>query len=167
LRRAEAASAAALPGAWTEAGGGGAEGQSPHLVLELVDDALGELGADSGGAGDHGVVAARHGAVEIVAGKGRQDGEGDPGPDALDGDQQPEPVALVARGEADQADVVLADLHDGVEDDLAAGRAERGERPRRGEDEIAHAVDVDDRMVGGEAVEEASKLGDHGRRRGR
>ncbi len=128
-----------------------------------MDDSLGELGADPGRAGDHGVVAARHGAMEVVAGQGREDGEGDPGADALDRGQEPEPVALLARGEADQADVVLADLHHRVEDDLAADRAERGKGPGRGEDEVADSVHVDHRMVGGEAVEEAAELGDHER----
>jgi hypothetical protein len=46
-------------------------------------------------------------------------------------------------------------------DDLVADRAERGQRPGRGEDEIADAVDVDHRMIGGEAVEQAAQLGDH------
>ena len=112
------------------------------------------------------MIAARHGAVEVVAGQGREDGEGDPGADALDRGQQPEPVALVARGEADQPDVVLGDLHDGVEHDLAADRPERGEGAGRGEDQIADAVHVDDGMVGGEAVEQAAELGDHAGRCG-
>ncbi len=127
-----------------------------------MDDSLGELGADSGGAGDHGMVAARHRPVEVVAGQGRQDGERDPGADALDRGQQPEPVALVARGEADQADIVLADLHDGVENDLAADRPERRERPGRGEDEVADSAHVDHGVIGGEAVEQAAEPGDHG-----
>jgi hypothetical protein len=103
--------------------------------------------------------------VEIVAGQGREDGERDPGADALDRGQEPEPVALVARGEADQPDVVVADLHDRVKHDFPADRAERGERPGRGEDEITYSADVDHGMVGREGVEKAAELGDHRWRR--
>ena len=75
----------------------------------------------------------------------REDGERDPGADALDRGQQAEPVALGGGGEADQPDRILGDQHLGVQHDLLADRAERGEGAARGGDEIADAVDVDHR----------------------
>ena len=141
----------------------GAEGDAAGLVLQLVDDALGELGADALGAGDHRLVAARDGAVELVAGQRGEDGERDPGADALDRGQQPEPVALVARWRSRPAGWRPRQTSISVWSTTSlADRAERGEGAGRGGDEIADAADVDHGMIGGEAVEQAAELGDHG-----
>ena len=127
-----------------------AERDAAGLVLQLVGDALGQLGADALRPGDHRMVAARHRAVDLVDGQGGEDGEGDAGADALHRGEQPEPVALRRAGEADQADEILGDQHFGVEHDLLADRAQRGERAGGGGDQIADAVDVEHGMVGAE-----------------
>src|SRR3954470_691586 len=139
----------------------GAERDASGLVLQFVDDALGELGADALGSGDHLIVAAGCCAVDFIDRERRKDGERDPRADSLDGDQQPEPVALGSGREADQADEILGDQHLGVEHHLLADRAKRRKRPARGGNEIADAADVDHREIGAEAVEQTSQFGDH------
>ena len=75
-------------------------------------------------------------------------GERDLRADALHGQQQAEPLALDLRHEADQPDLVLADLRLDEEHRRLAARRQRLQRLRRAMHEIADAVHVEDDPVG-------------------
>ena len=133
----------------------------PALSLSSLTMRWASLGPTPWARRDHRLVAAHHRALQLVRSERRQDGERHPRADALDRGQQPEPVAFVGGGETDQPDRIVGHLHLGVQHHLAADRAERGQRPGRGEDQIADALHVDHGMVGAEAVEQAAQLRDH------
>src|SRR5919202_2565449 len=83
------------------------------LVLELRDDALGELRADARGAGQQPLVLEWDGAGELVRAHGRQEPERALVADALHGRQHTAPFALCGRGEAVEPDLVFA--HHGLD----------------------------------------------------
>src|SRR5690606_18600948 len=112
------------------------------LVLELVDDAAGELGADALRAGDLGGVAGSAGSLQLAGGECGENRQGDLAADALYRGQQAEPVTLRRVGKAEQAHVVLADLEMGEDGYLVPRDAECGQGLARAMDEIAHAADV-------------------------
>ena len=99
-------------------------GEALHLVLQLEDEALGGLLADPGDAGEAGDVARAQGGDEVRGLDAGEDGEGELGPDAGDGDE-PLEEGLLRRGEeAEEGERVLAHVGVGEEGDLVA-------RPRR------------------------------------
>ena len=99
--------------------------------------------------------------TRIVAGKRGEDCKRDSRADALDRGKQPEPVPLLGRREADQADIVLRYLHLGMNEDFIADRTQLRERPGGREDQVADPLHIDNRMVGAEAVQQSPQLGNH------
>ena len=81
-----------------------------HLVLQLGDDALGDLRPDAGRARHRRLVAHRNRLGELGGPERAEHGERDLGADALHGLQQPKPFALEVGGEAEQLDLVLAHI---------------------------------------------------------
>ena len=87
-------------------------------------------------------------------------GQRQPRTDPLHRRQPPEPVALGRIEEAVERDRILA--HDGLDQhgrSLANDKITQG--ARRGRQEIADTVHVDDGPVGSDQVEDAGELGDH------
>src|SRR5438034_2690062 len=144
-------------------GHAGGERQRANLVLELGDDAAGKLGADAAGPRQARLVLARHGAQQLVGVERALHRQRDAGADALDGDQQAEPVARRSVGEAVEMDVVLADMSLDQQADRLSRRRQAGQRAAGGEHQIADAADIDNRPVDAGLVDEAGELGDHAR----
>ena len=91
------------------------------------------------------------------SGVGREpdDGQGDLGPDAVDGQQQREEAELLSGPEAVQGLLVLADEVERVQlQDLAGLR--RGQDRRRGEDPVADPADLDHQRIGGDGADDPS-----------
>src|SRR5581483_12364528 len=88
--------------------------------------------------------------------------ERDAAADALHRLEQAEPLALAGIGEAEQLEAVLAHL--GL-DEQRRGLAdqERGQGAARARHQIADAVDVDDRPVLADRIDDPAQLGDHAR----
>ena len=87
-----------------------ADGEVVELVLEFEDDALGGLLADAGDAGEGGVVAGTNGSDETVGTDAAQDCDGELGADAADGEEFFEEAFLLSLGEAEERDLVFADV---------------------------------------------------------
>jgi hypothetical protein len=135
------------------------EGRRP--VLEFGHDALGELGADTGGAADHRLVLQRDRIGEFARRQRRQDGERHLRAHPLHVVEQAEPGALSRGGEAHQPDRVLAHQHLGVEHRFLAGGRQGGERFRRAEHVVADPAHVEDHPVLAVCVDDAPELADH------
>jgi hypothetical protein len=121
----------------------------------------GELGPNARSTGEGGLVARRNRRREAAGIQGGQDRERDLGADALDGLQQAKPLALRVRFEAVEPDHVLPDMGLDREHGRLAGRGQALQSARRAVDDVADAVDVEDRMVLAIAVDHALELADH------
>src|SRR5206468_876600 len=113
------------------------------------------------GSADHRLVVLRHGTGELVGREDRQDRQREAAADTLDAGQPTERVALGCRAEAEQRPGVLADLKLGEDCDVAAERPKGGKRPAAELNEIAHAGDVDDRIIAGGFGEDSGETRDH------
>ena len=85
-------------------------GDARRLVFQLRGDARRDLRPDARRARDHRLVLQRDGRGELRGVERAEHGKRDARADALHGEEQAEPFALHFRHEADQADLVLADL---------------------------------------------------------
>ena len=103
-------------------------------------------------------VVARDRAAQFGRRRARDDGERDLGTDAGDAEQQLEQLTLVGCREPVQLQRVLADDRVNLDRDLAAAEPLRR---RRGMDEVADAVDVDDQAASGPPRDPASQARDH------
>jgi hypothetical protein len=141
--------------------GGVGCGHIVELVLELEDDALGGLFADAGDAGEHAEVVGADGADEALGGDAGEDGDGELGADAGDGDKLFEEALLLRGGEAEEGDLVFADVGVDVEGGLGAFGWEFGEGGDGDVDVVAYAGAVDDGLVGRFGEELAAEVSDH------
>ena len=116
---------------WASGGSGDCDGEVVELVLEFEDDALGGLLADAGDAGEGGVVAGTDGGDEAVGADAAQDGDGELGADAADGEELFEEALLLGLGEAEEGELVFADVGVDVERGLGAFAREARRRWRR------------------------------------
>ena len=82
-------------------------------------------------------------------------------PTPCTGHQQPVPLPLRQRPEADELHQVLAHHELGVERHRPARRRHRRQRPLRAVDEVADAAGVDQHVVGAAVVEPPADLADH------
>ncbi len=89
---------------------GGGVGEGVEFVFEFDDEALGEAFADAGDAGEGGVVLGANGADGALGGEAAEDGEGEFGADAGDGDEAFEELLLGALGESVEGEGVFANL---------------------------------------------------------
>src|SRR5262249_10810124 len=101
-----------------------------RLVLELGDDALGDLGADAGGTRDHRLVAHGDRGGELGGPQRAEHRQRDLGADALHGLQETEPFALKVGEEAEQPDLILAHMGLDREGGRLSGARQFLQRPR-------------------------------------
>ncbi len=105
---------------WASGGGGDGYGEVVEFVFELEDDALGGLFADAGDAGEGGVVAGADGGDEAVGVDAAEDRDGELGADAGDGEELFEEAFFLGLGEAEEGDLVFADVGVDVEGGFGA-----------------------------------------------
>ena len=117
------------------------------LILQFIDNPAGEFRPDAIGARDHRGVAAANRKREILWFDGGQYRKPHLAAHTLHPCQKAEPVALFARGKADETHVVFADLHFGEYGGEIVGLAKRRQCPRACLHQIADAIYVDDQMV--------------------
>ncbi len=144
--------------------GGGCGGRGGHvveLVFEFEDDALGGLFADAGDAGEGGVVGGADGGDEAVGVDAAEHGDGELGADAGDGEEFLEEALLLRLGEAEEGDLVLADVGVDVQAGLGAFGRERGEGGDADGGVVADAGALDDGLVGRFGEQAAAEESDH------
>ena len=100
---------------WTSGGGGDGWGEIVEFVLEFEDDALGGLLADAGDACEGGVIAGADGGDETAGVDATEDGDAELGADAADGEEFFEEAFLLGFGEAEEGDLIFADVSVDVE----------------------------------------------------
>src|SRR5579859_412839 len=118
-------------------------GKAAELVLQLVDDALGEPRADAVGAGERRLVLRQDREAEAIRRQRREDRQSEPRPHPLHRQEAAEPVALGGVEKAVEMDVVLAHMRLDEEPRRGADRRQAAERAGRTEHEIADAADID------------------------
>jgi hypothetical protein len=84
------------------------------------------------------------------------------GADALHGLQQPKPFPLMIGAEAEQFDLVLADVSLDREHRGLAGRRQGLQRARGAMHLVADAADVEDDIILAVGIDQAFQLADHG-----
>ena len=133
---------------WASGGGGDGYGEVVEFVFELEDDSLGGLLADSGDAGEGGVVAGANGSDEAAGVDAAQDGDGEFGADAGDGEEFFEEAFFLNLGEAEERELVFADVGVDVKGRFGTLAGKRGKGGDADGDVIADAGALDDGLVG-------------------
>jgi hypothetical protein len=142
-------------------GRGGGGGEVVELVLEFEDDALGGFFADAGDAGESGVVAGADGGDEAGGVDAGEDGDGELGADAGDGEELFEEAFFGELDEAEEGDLVFADVGVDVEAGFGAHGREGGVGGDGDDDVIADAGALDRDLVGGFGEDRSAEVGDH------
>src|SRR5216683_3153710 len=145
----------------TSSGGGDGYGEVVELVLEFEDYALGGLLAYARDSGEGGVVAGADGGDEAVGGDAAEDGDGQLGAYAGDGQELLEEALLLGFGEAEEGYLVFADVGVDVEGRFGAVGRKSGEGGDADGDVVAYAGGLDDGLVGGFREEAAAEVGKH------
>jgi hypothetical protein len=141
---------------------GGHRPVGDRLALQLGDDAQRQLRADALGAGDGGLVVARHGAGQLGRRQHVEHRQRRLRADALDGLQRHEGAALVARLEAVERQAgLLAPLGLDVQHGLAAHLRQARQGARAAADHIAHAGHVDQRVLLADLGHDPAQPADH------
>jgi hypothetical protein len=150
-------------GTVVEASGGGGDGYGEvvELVFEFEDDALGGFFADSGDASEGGMVAGADGGDESVARDAAEDRDGELGADAADGEELFEEALFLGLGEAEESDLVFANVGVDVQDGFGAFGGEGGEGGDADGDVVADAGAFEDGLIGGLREEASAEVGDH------
>src|SRR5216683_1839850 len=132
-------------------GCGDGYGEVVQLVLEFEDYALGGLLAYAGDPGEGGVVG----------GDATQDGDGQLGAYAGDGQELLEEALLLGLVEAEEGYLVFADVGVDVEGRFGAVGRKSGEGGDADGDVVAYAGALDDGLVGGFREEASAEVGNH------
>ena len=143
-------------------GDGSAGGQRFELVFQLEGDTLGSFFADAGDAGEGGVVGGADGGDEAFGLESAEDGEGEAGADAADGEQFFEEAFFVERGESVEGKLVFADVGVDVEGGFVAEVGEGGEGGDGDGGFVTDSGAVEDDAAGGFFEDGAAEAGDHG-----
>jgi hypothetical protein len=130
-------------------GGGDGCGEVVELVLEFEDDPLGGLFADAGDAGESGVVAGADGGDEAAGVDAAQNGDGELGANAADGEELFEEALLLGFGEAEEGDLVFADVSVDVQRGFGAFVGKRGEGGDADGYVVAYTGALEDGLVRG------------------
>ena len=136
-------------------------GEVVELVFEFDDEALGELFANAGDADELGVVLAANGLDGALGGEAAEYLDGQFGADAADGDEALEEALFLAIEEAEEGDLVFADLGMDVEGGFCADAGEGGEGGDGDDDVVAYAGGFDDGLAGFFEDELAAEVSDH------
>ena len=88
------------------------------------------------------------------------DGQGDLGPDPVDGQQQREETQFLSRSEAVERLLVLAHEVERVQLQDLPGLS-RGQDRRRSEDPVSDPADLDDQRIGGDGADDPFDRCDH------
>lgn len=139
----------------------GGDGEVFQFVFQFHNKALGELFAYAGNAGELGVILGADGLHGSFRRKAAKHLDGELGADAADGDQPLEEALLFAVEEAEEGDLVVADLGVDVQRGLRADRGQRGEGGHGDDDVVAHARSLDDGLTGLFVDELAAQVSDH------
>jgi hypothetical protein len=142
-------------------GGGDGDGQIVEFVFEFEDYALGGFFADAGDAGKGGVVTGADGGDEAVGGDAAEDRDGELGADAADGEKLFEEAFFLGFGEAEEGDLVFADVGVDVQDGFGAFGGECGEGGDADGDVVADTGTFEDGLIGGLREEASAEVGDH------
>jgi len=130
-------------------GGGNGYGEVVEFVFEFEDDALSGLFADAGDASGGGVVAGADGGDESAGVDAAEDRDGELRADAGDGEELFEETFFLGLGEAEEGDLVFADVGVDVERGFGVFAGECGEGSDADGDVIADAGALDDGLVRG------------------
>src|SRR5260370_21328028 len=146
---------------WPPGCDGDGYGEVVELVFEFKHDALGGFLADAGDAGEGGVVAGTNGGDEAIGVDAAQDRDGELGADAADGEELLEEPFLLSFGEAEEGNLVFADVSMDVQGGFCAFAGERGEGGDADGDVVAHAGALDDGLVRSFGEETSAKVSNH------
>src|SRR5579883_3117713 len=136
-------------------------GKAGRLVLELGDNALGDLGADTRRARHRGLVAQRDRVRQFRRRQRAEHGQRDLGADALHGLQQAKPFALDVAAKAEQFYRVLSNVGFDRQYGSFARRGQMLQRARRAMHLVADAADVEDDEILAIGIDQALQLADH------
>ncbi|MCU1248659.1 MAG: hypothetical protein JWQ49_1688 [Edaphobacter sp.] len=136
-------------------------GEVVELVLQLKNDALRGFLADAGDAGEGGVVAGTDGGDEAIRADAAQDGDGELGADAADGEELLEEAFFLGLGEAEESDLVFADVGVDVQVGFGALAGECGESGDTDGDVVANAGALDDSLVRSFGEETSAEVSNH------
>ena len=140
----------------------GGDSKVVELVFEFDYEALGELFANAGDADELGVVLSANGLDGALGGEAAEYLDGQFGADAADGDEALEEALFLAIEEAEEGDLVFADLGVDVEGGFCADAGEGGEGGDGDDDVVAYAGGFDDGLAGFFEDELAAEVSDHG-----
>jgi len=107
------------------------------------------------------VVAGADGGDETVRVDAAEDRDGELGADAADGKELFEEAFFLCLGEAEEGDLVFADVGMDVQRDFCTLVGKCGEGGDADSDVVAHASALDDGLVGGFREEASAEVGDH------
>ena len=141
----------------------GGYGEVVELVFEFDDEALGELFANAGDADELGVVLAANGLDGALGGEAAEYLDGQLGAYAADSDESLEEAFFLAIEEAEEGDLVFADLGVDVEGGFRTDAGEGGEGGDGDDHVIADASGFDDGLAGFLEDELAAEVSDHAR----
>ena len=133
---------------WASGGGGDRGGKVVEFVFQFEDYALGGFFADAGDAGKGGVISGTDGSDEAAGVDAAEDGDGQLGANAGDGEELFEESLLLSFGESEERDLVLADVGVDVKRGLSALVGQRGEGGYADSDVVAYASALEDGLVG-------------------
>jgi len=132
-----------------------------HLIPQLQDDALGQLGADALGAGEGLGIPGGNGEHQPVGGGIREDGQGHPGTHPGNADEHPEAAALLLGGKAEQLHAILLDPQVGQQGDLLPTAGQTGKGVGRGGALVADAAGFHHAVGGGHLAQQPGNAVNH------
>ena len=132
-----------------------------HLIPQLQDDALGQLGADALGAGEGLGIPGGNGEHQPVGGGIREDGQGHPGAHPGNADEHPEAAALLLGGKAEQLHAVLLDPQVGQQGDLLPTAGQTGKGVGGGGALVADAAGFHHAVGGGHLAQQPGNAVNH------
>jgi hypothetical protein len=145
------------------AGSGSGDGDCEvvQLVFEFEHNALGSLLTNPRNPRQCSVVAGADGRDEAVAADAAEDSDGELGADAADGEQLLKEPSFLGFGEAEQRDLVFANVRVNVQRGLSALRRKRRKRSDGDGHVVAHARAFEDGLIGGLREEASAEVSDH------
>ncbi len=137
------------------------DGEVVELVLEFENDTFGCLFADAGDAGERGVVTRADSGDESTGVDAAENRDGQLGPDAGDGKEFFEETLLLSFGEAEEGDLVFADVGVDVKRSFSAFAGKSGEGGDADGDVVAYASTLDDGLVRGFGEKTSAEMSNH------
>ena len=146
---------------WAAGCGGDGYGEVVEFVLQFEDDPFGGFLADAGDAGEGGVVAGTNSGDEAIGADAAQDGDGELGADAADGEELLKEALFLSLGEAEEGDLVFANVGVDVQRGFGALAGKRREGGDADRNVVTHASALDDGLVRGLSEETSAEVSNH------